>query len=65
MSEFLSPFMSVKEVAALLGVKPERTYRLIRNGEIPCVVVGGKKRIPREAWRRWLDSKVADALEAK
>jgi len=41
------PFLSVAETAALLGVSRSTTYRLLRDGRIPSIRVGGQLRIPR------------------
>jgi excisionase family DNA binding protein len=41
------PFLSPAEAAATLGVSRYTVYRLIRNGVLPSVRVGGQLRIPR------------------
>jgi len=42
-----SDFLSLKEAAEYLNVKYKTVYRLVRNGELPAVKVGGIYRIRR------------------
>jgi excisionase family DNA binding protein len=44
----------VGEVARKLRVSPGFTYRLIREGKLPALVLGGAKRVPRVALERML-----------
>ena len=49
--------LTVREVAAALGVGPERVYQLVRAGELPSVRVGLKQRgvrIPRQAFEEYI-----------
>jgi excisionase family DNA binding protein len=43
-----------RDVAAPLGVSRARVYQMIRDGELPTIVVGNAIRIPRRAWEAWL-----------
>ena len=52
-------FLTVPEVASLIGASPERTYALVAAGAIPSVRFGRRVRIPRPAFDRW----VADLSE--
>jgi excisionase family DNA binding protein len=56
------PFLRVREVAMILGVVPSRVYQLIASGVLPSVRVGGAIRVPRSAWRLWLESQTDAAL---
>jgi excisionase family DNA binding protein len=50
-------FMSVREVAAYLGVHQQTVYALIRNGELGAFQPRGKGHtlsIDQEALERWL-----------
>jgi excisionase family DNA binding protein len=56
-----SRFLTPSEAAVSLGVSPTRVRQLIASGEIPHVVIGGRKRIPRELFEEWLDAKIEAA----
>lgn len=56
--------LRVRDVATELGVSRSRVYQLLRAGEIPAVRVGGAIRIPKGAWRAWLDEQRDRALKA-
>jgi excisionase family DNA binding protein len=46
-----------QEVAAILRVKVKRVYELIRNRDIPTVVIGSRQvRIPEDQLREWIAS---------
>ncbi len=50
-----SPFLTVPEVARLIGRSPERTYGLVSTGVIPGVKIGKHVRVPRRAFEKWID----------
>jgi excisionase family DNA binding protein len=54
--------MRPADVANELGLSKVRVYALIRSGEIPATRVGGRIRIPRQAWEVWLSERTEDAL---
>ena len=56
------PFLTVPEVARLIGASPERTYALCSGGVIPRVKLGSRVRIPRAAFERWLEKMSERAL---
>ena len=56
------PFLTVPEVADLIGVSSMRTYQLIGEGVIPAVRVGHRIRIPRQAFGCWIDGLNREAL---
>lgn len=47
--------LKASEVAEALGISRSKAYRLISQGELPHVKVGGQVRVPAEDLRRWLD----------
>ena len=51
--------LRVDEIAALLHVSPGTVYRLLRDGELPGVRVGGQWRFRREDCEGWLDGRPA------
>ena len=46
--------LSPKEVATLIGFGRNKTYRMIRSGEIPSVRIGGRLRVPRQILDEWV-----------
>ena len=48
--------LNPKEVATLIGFGRNKTYKLIRAGEIPSIRIGGRLRVPREALDDWVRS---------
>lgn len=57
-----NPFLTVPEVARLLGRTPSRCYQLARKGALPVVKVGGRLVVPRAALDEWLRREAANAL---
>ena len=55
-------FMTVREVAAALGVSPAHVYRLIAQRKLPGAPVAGVIRVPRVAWARWMSHQTETAL---
>lgn len=51
--------LRVGEIADLLHVSPGTVYRLLRDGELPGVRVGGQWRFRREDCEGWLDGRPA------
>jgi excisionase family DNA binding protein len=49
----------VGEAAALLGISRSKAYIKIRAGELPSVKLGGSRRIPADALRKWISQKAA------
>jgi excisionase family DNA binding protein len=46
-SEFSGEFMTIREVAEILKVKPLAVYRYIRKGRLPAYRFGGQKKTIR------------------
>jgi excisionase family DNA binding protein len=47
--------MTTREVLAYLRVTPRTVYRLIREGDLPAVRMGGRWRFRRADLDRWLE----------
>jgi len=57
--------MKVVEVAALLGISTNATYKMIEDRRIPSVRIGKRSvRVPRAAWDEWMAKNTKDALAA-
>ena len=50
-------FYRVSEVAEILGLGKSLTYRLVAEGQIPSVWLGGcrSRRVPVAALRKWIE----------
>lgn len=46
-------FLTIKDVADLLSVHPMTVYRLLKQGRLPGVRLGGVWRFSRQAIERW------------
>ena len=46
--------MSVRELAANLGISLPKAYELVKQPDFPVVRVGARILIPVEAFREWL-----------
>lgn len=49
------------EVAELLGISESSVYRAIKRGELPCVVVSGRKIVPAAALEAMFDATPEEA----
>ena len=48
---------TIKEVAVLLGISRSYAYEMVRQGVIPSIKLGEKKRvIPKKTFVEWLNS---------
>lgn len=52
--------LSVPETAAALGVSDDLVYELIARGELPSIVLGRRKVVPRRAIDMVIDRALAD-----
>lgn len=50
-------FLKAEEVADDLVLALSTVYKLCREGEIPCVYIGGSLRIPTAIYREWLQTR--------
>ncbi len=48
------------EAAEALGVSRSKLYEMMNSGEIPCVRLGGVRRVPVEALRQLIRTMVDD-----
>ena len=49
------PFaLTAGDTAAILGTSRESIYDMFAVGAIPTIIVGKRKRVPREALRCWM-----------
>jgi len=46
--------LTVKETAAVLKVKPQWVYRMIRRDGLPCIRLGRQVRIDENSLEKWL-----------
>ena len=53
--------LSVRRTAARLNLHRGTTYRLIRNGEIPSLKVGGSIRVDPRELDRWIERRTRGA----
>jgi excisionase family DNA binding protein len=58
------PFLTVAELGARLGVSTRTAYNLVNDGEVPCIEIRGRKRIPAAALEQWLLNRAEEALRA-
>jgi excisionase family DNA binding protein len=56
-------FLTVNDVAGMVGLSENRVYQLIAEGRIPHTRAGRRIRIPRAAFDRWLAEEADRALE--
>ncbi len=55
---------TVKEVARMLRLNLGGTYKLIRDGEIPAIKLGGRWTIPKRRFDAWLNNESTAATPA-
>ncbi len=58
-------FYTPAEIAGAVGLTSGRIYQLIHDGELPAVRIGGRIRVPVDAWQEWLRQKRAEAGEVR
>lgn len=52
--------MTVREVCAALSLGRSKVYDMIQRGDIPSVRFGGSVRVPRHAFERWIEARMAE-----
>lgn len=51
------PFtLTVPQVAEIMGINKTTAYGLARTEGFPCIKIGKRKVVPRDAFFRWLNS---------
>jgi excisionase family DNA binding protein len=58
------PFLTLPEVARMLGVTPARAYQLCHSGVLPHIRRGRRLLVPADAWRRWVNEETDRAMAA-
>ena len=54
----LEKLLDVRQTAALLGYHPKTVYRLVEQGRLPCVRLGGTRiRFRRRDLERWIEGR--------
>lgn len=56
--------LNAEQVAKLLGIGRRSVYEAVKIPGFPVVHVGRAVRVPRDALRRWLESRAAKARNA-
>ena len=56
-------FLAVADIANYLEITPRHVVRLINNGDIPAFRIGRPWRIPRQAFKVYLESASAHSDE--
>lgn len=46
---------TASELAGLIRVSTSHVYRMARDGQVPCITLGGRVVFPKAAVHRWLD----------
>ena len=53
----LEPLLSVREARQILGVSGPTIYRLMGDGQLPSVLVGGRRLIEPAELRRFIEAR--------
>lgn len=48
------------EAAEIIGIGRSRVYELLASGELPSIRIGTSVRVPVDALKRWIDTRLAD-----
>ena len=57
--------MTLREVAAYLGLHHLTIYRLIQEGKIPAARLGGRWRFKKDVLDRWIEKDMQDRVRRK
>ncbi len=49
-----------EEAFEAIQVRTAKGWRMIANGELPSIKIGGLRRVPVEALQRWVQDKMAE-----
>lgn len=61
----IEAYISLKELAALPGLKYSTVYKAVQNGEIPCVKIGTRFNFLPSQIEEWQKQKIRESLERK
>lgn len=56
-------FMSIKDVAGYLKIKEQTVYRLVQQGKIPGLKLGGQWKVKKEHLDRMFDEILTEKLK--
>jgi predicted DNA-binding transcriptional regulator AlpA len=53
----LPHIMTAKDVQDFLQISKSRAYELFKESDFPTVIIGGNKRVYRDKFLKWLETK--------
>jgi len=56
-------FMTIKDVSSYLKIKEQTVYRLVQQGKIPGLKLGGQWKVKRDHLDRMFDEILAEKLK--
>ena len=62
MATRLPDVLTPKQVAEYLQLGRDKTYQMLKSGELPCARIGRTYRIQRRALDDWLARRAAESL---
>jgi excisionase family DNA binding protein len=57
--------LTLSEAAELLHVSTRTLHRMIRNGDLPALKVGGQWRVRETQLQQWVEHRESSAVDAK
>lgn len=57
----MAPLLTVREVAALLGLSRSKVYLMALSGDLPVVRIGRSVRVSQDALASWLAQRSAQS----
>ena len=57
--------LDVVEVAKILGVSKQMIYKLEKNGDLPCVQIGRRKKFRPEDIEKYIDDNISEYEEVR
>jgi excisionase family DNA binding protein len=55
----LEKLLTAKQFAILADLEEHAVHRYARNGEIPSIMIGSKRRFPESVLEKWVQEKLA------
>ena len=56
--------MGVKEVSSYLNIQEQTVYRLLQNGKLPAIKIGGQWKVKRQHIDKMFEELLNDKLKA-
>jgi len=56
--------MTVEEVGKAMGISRPKAYELTERADFPVILIGRRKVVPVDAFRRWMDAQTEQATPA-